>query len=299
MNSLLKLSSLTDLEIVNYRPEIEASVDVEDEEPILLPRLALINLDLLDGGDLRGVIQHFQRTCNLRRLTVTSFRPNEEYHALLKAAGDLGTINDLSLSGPSKKSWELTEHLRPFKHLTHLDVGGRCALLDAKTADFLRRRPLAYLRFGPGAILSASCLLAVVSGTSKHRHLKKLVLDNVSARCDDFCSWGWWEGSDWCEACDGYSCFCDDGYLEYMIFASDWLDHGYRLPRWTKAFSRKGCESLIAATQTGTIKLLGSAVAAVTLEDKIRKNQQSVEEFLQGLDAKRRRMWRDLGFAEP
>ncbi|BGP65514.1 hypothetical protein NBRC10512v2_006894 [Rhodotorula toruloides] len=40
VNSLLKLSSLTDLEIVNYRPEIEASVDVEDEEPILLPRLA-------------------------------------------------------------------------------------------------------------------------------------------------------------------------------------------------------------------------------------------------------------------
>ncbi|BGP10966.1 hypothetical protein JCM10049v2_006860 [Rhodotorula toruloides] len=300
VNSLLKLSSLADLEIANYRPVSNAPDDVEDEEPILLPRLASINLDFLDGGDVRGIVPLLHRTCNLQSLTLTSFRPNEEYHALLKAAGDLGTINDLSLSGPGKKSWELTEHLRPFKHLTRLNVGRRCALLDAETVKFLRRRPLEYLRFGPGAILSANLLLDLVSGTTKHRHLKKLVLDNISARCNEFWSWenSVGQGS-WCEQCDGYFCVCDEGYFEYMIFASDWLDYGYRVPRWTKAFSRQGCESLVAATKTGKIKLFGSAVAAVTLEDRIRKNQQSVEEFVKGLDAKRRRMWRDLGFAEP
>ncbi|GEM10717.1 hypothetical protein Rt10032_c12g4734 [Rhodotorula toruloides] len=235
-HSLLELPSLTSLTLAKYGVTAETPHDVEDREPILLPRLGSISLELLNG-DIQPCVQLFQLTCNLRLLAFTSFRPNEDCGALLKAASDLSTIHDPSLSRPRKKSWDLVQHLRPFEHHTRLDVGGRCAVRAAETVAFLREQPLEYLRFGPGAILSADRLLTLVSGTAKHRRLKKLVLDNVSAMCDDFRSWDWWDGSDWCEECDRYGCFCDDGYFEYMIFASDWLDHAYvALERWNSIF---------------------------------------------------------------
>uniref|UniRef100_A0A0K3CIR6 Proteophosphoglycan ppg4 n=1 Tax=Rhodotorula toruloides TaxID=5286 RepID=A0A0K3CIR6_RHOTO len=234
VNSLLKLSSLTDLEIANYRPAIDAPDDIEDEEPNLLTR-------------------------------------------------NLGTINDLSLSGPGKKSWELAQHLRPFKHLTRLDVGGRCAVRDAETVEFLRQQPLEYLRFGRGTILSADRLLTLVSGPTKHPRLNELVLDNIKE----------------CEECGSRDCQCDDGYLEYMLWVADWLDGGHTMPRWTKAFSWQGCKKLCEARWSSGVRVSGDAILALSTERDILDEKETLNAFVAGLDAKRRRMWRDLSFAEP
>jgi hypothetical protein len=84
-----------------------------------------------------------------------------------------------------------------------------------------------------------------------------------------------------------------------MIFASDWLDYGHRLPPWTKSFSRQGCEKLLATAKTEGFALSGDAVRAPAIEDAIIKGKRAVEAFVAGLDAQGRRMWRELGFAEP
>ncbi|BGP27244.1 hypothetical protein JCM10295v2_006208 [Rhodotorula toruloides] len=224
----------------------------------------------LQGNNVDGVVYLLNAAPYLRVLKMENYVKSEASDALLSAASKLARVSEVGLYGEKSWAWKAPKQLKAFKSLARLTLGTGCAARDKPTYQLFRRLPLEYLRLGRRTVVSDAHMLALVSGPDKHPSLATLELDNIYAQCDDIRG-----RSDW---------------AEYGV-CEDWLRNGYRVPDWTKTFSRQGCQRLIEAAKSEGIELFGDSIEAVDIEEEIWESKQDVEGYLER-KAKRAR-WRE------
>ncbi|BGO95107.1 hypothetical protein NBRC10512_006391 [Rhodotorula toruloides] len=273
IHTLRKLTSLTSMTLALSCPFI-AMEDQDETSVTSFTKLTFISLAIRDG-DLSSVVQLVASASAVRTLVVKHYAANDAYGALLDAAAKLGTVTKVTLIGavsPVSPSWKAPKQLKSFTCLTNLTLGSGCTPRDVPTFQLLRRLPLQSLRFGPDTIVSSDHVLSLITGTDKLDSLKSVTLDNIYAHCDDVHRWDWRRDID-------------------ALY--HWLEEGYTKPRWTKAFSRQGCQKLIDAAESEGIILSGSSVEAIDIEDHINMHKDDVECFL---EHQRRHDRREFGF---
>ncbi|BGP03061.1 hypothetical protein RTBOTA2_005684 [Rhodotorula toruloides] len=258
VHALRKLTSLTSMTLALYRAAI--AVEGQDETGVTtLPKLTFISL-AIRGGDFSSNVQLVASALALRTLNIKHYVANDSYGALLDAAAKLGTVTELTLSGAGSPSWKTPKQLKSFTRLADLTLGSGCTTRDALTFELLRRLPLQSLHFGSDTIVSSDHVLALITGTDKLDSLQTVTLDNIYADCDDVQQWDWHRDID-------------------ALY--QWLKKGYTKPRWTKTFSRQGCQTFIDAAESEGITLSGSSVEAIDIEDDISIDKDDVEGFLE------------------
>ncbi|GEM10709.1 hypothetical protein Rt10032_c12g4726 [Rhodotorula toruloides] len=252
----------------------EPAKDQDETEMVAFPKLVFISL-AIRAGDLSSIIQITASASTLRTLDAQHFAADATYGALLEAAAKLGTVTKLTLSGAASMSWKTPKQLKSFTILTDLTLGTGCTARDAPTFKFLRRLPLQSLHFGSGTVVLSDHVLSLITGIEKLNSLRTITLDNIHARCDDVQQWDWRRDID-------------------ALY--HWQQEGYTKPRWTKTFSRQGCQKLIDAAESQGITLAGSSVEANDIEDEISTNKNDVEGFLERQRRRDGREWRERGF---
>ncbi|BGP34959.1 hypothetical protein JCM10296v2_006783 [Rhodotorula toruloides] len=234
------------------------AIAVEDQEESGATTLPKLTFISLAirDGDLSGVTQLVGSASALHTLDIKHYTANDSYGALLDEAAKLGT-------------------LKSFTRLTDLSLGSGCTARDAPTFKLLRRLPLQSLHFGSDTIVSSDHVLSLITGTDKLDSLQSVTLDNIYAHCNDVQRWDWRRDID-------------------ALY--HWLKEGYTKPRWTKTFSRQGCQKVIDAAESQGIILSGSSVEAIDIEDDISTNKDDIEGFLERQRRRDRREWRELGY---
>ncbi|BGP34958.1 hypothetical protein JCM10296v2_006782 [Rhodotorula toruloides] len=224
-----------------------------------LPALTRFIFDV--PGDLAGVSQLINASPDLHFVRVYGTPPRKTLQNLIASGTRLDSICKLGLHGTgSSGSWRLPSEVANLKNLTTLTLGAKYTTFGP-FPDALRQLPLENLRFCARALTSFPHITDLISGPNKLAHLKQMSVDTVSARCDAI---------DVDEA--------DRAALE------EWLDKGYALPKWTFNCSRPGCQQMQQAATREGVRLLGTAVRAAKIEDRIKSRKRRVLRRLADFD---------------
>ncbi|GAA5927725.1 hypothetical protein JCM3775_006064 [Rhodotorula graminis] len=232
----------------------------EIQQQVLYSCAALRELTLIDCKSSLGAVDFIQRCDQLETLHLSDSTKSLVEAPFLNAVGRLGTLKNLELSSTTGHSWKLPKALKNLSSLDNLILGAGCACRDKPSFGTLRDVPISRLVFQPGSIVSASHLLELVGGDTKHQNLQSIVLDQVSADLGEVQDLEW---------------------REQQRELYDWLVGGWTLPKWNKTFSREGLEAVISAGTANGVDVSGEAVDALDLEWEIKAKKDEVKGWQQ------------------
>ena len=142
-------------------------------------------------------------------------------------------VKKLTISLPSSREpHDFRKELLKFTSLTHLELVGAACGVGTPFYNALRKVPLTTLSFGRKTDVSAAELKHLVQGQKKHSTLKEIVLNNI------------------------YS------YRDGRFTRPE--ESGWIAPHWTRKFTLKGMEELVAAGRVEGISIKGSSMGALT-----------------------------------
>lgn len=142
-------------------------------------------------------------------------------------------VKKLSISLPSSSEpHDFRKELLKFTSLTHLEIVGAACGVGSPFYNALRKLPLTSLTFGRNTDVSLTELKHLITGQKKHSTLQELVLNNI---------------------------FSYRGGRFSRQEESEWI-----APQWTRKFTLKGMEELVAAGRVERISFKGSSMGCLT-----------------------------------